>query len=261
MEVTPHVILFLDILGYSDTIKCNVPPKDENYYLNEVRDLMSTLSGFIERRNRIIDDNDEHKTLRLSRFKSLIFSDNIVFFAPYEPNSLNNVSRNIDAEMLYLNLLYGITLFLFQYDKRDFFFRGGITSGLLYYDEDLHMLFGSGLIRAYELENNYAKYPRIIIDDNLKPDDLFAGLRKDYNEDIWFLDYLELGYAMLNNEIKYNELQFDINSHIGNHQSAISNALIKHKDNDHVYKKYVWLAKYHNQFCEEHKFNDFLIKL
>lgn len=144
MEVTPHIILFLDILGYTDKIKNCAPPKDENYYLKDVHDLMLSLSNYVERRNQFIDDNDKSKSLKLSRFKSLIFSDNIVFFAPYETETLNR-RNEIDASNLYLNLLYDISLFLFQYDKREFFFRGGITSGMLYYDDNLHMLFGSGL--------------------------------------------------------------------------------------------------------------------
>jgi hypothetical protein len=38
--------------------------------------------------------------------------------------------------------------------------RGGITKGTLYYENDI--IFGQGLTDAYLLENNHAKYPRII---------------------------------------------------------------------------------------------------
>lgn len=55
MQVTPHIILFMDILGYSETITDSASSKDENYYLEEVHYIMSSLSEFIERRNRHVN--------------------------------------------------------------------------------------------------------------------------------------------------------------------------------------------------------------
>lgn len=252
MHVKPHIILFLDILGYSDTIINSTPPKDEDYYLGEVYNLMSFLSQFIAERNQISDNNG--RNLGLSRFKSLMFSDNILFFAPYNDEK--------DKNNLYMNLLYGLAAFLFQYRKEDFFFRGGITSGSMYYDEDLHLVFGSGLIKAYELESKKAIYPRIVIDENLNPVDFLVGFRKDYNENICFFDYLELAFHLFQLNLgNGDELQHKVNPCLENHQLSIKNALIKYKDNEKVYEKYRWFAEYYNQFCEEHKFLNYMIKL
>lgn len=85
-------------------------------------------------------------------------------------------------------------------------------------------------------------------------------MRQDIEENIWFIDYLELGYELLKDANEYRGGHIDINSHIISHQTSIQEAIIKYKDNDRVYKKYLWLAKYHNQFCTDHKFNDFLIQ-
>lgn len=251
MQVTPHIILFLDILGYSETIIKSKPPKDENYYLEEVHYIMSTLSSFIEERNRYVDNNNDD--LGLSRFKSLIFSDNILFFAPYD--------NDIDRGNLYMNLLYGLAAFLFQYQKEDFFFRGGITAGPLYYDEKLHMVYGSGLVRAYELESKSAIYPRIVIDENLKPVDWLVGLRKENGEGIWYFDYLELAYALYKQEEMNKDLHHSDKLWLENHQSYIQNALIKHKDNLKIYEKYKWLAEYYNQFCDKHQLSNFMVEL
>jgi hypothetical protein len=43
--------------------------------------------------------------------------------------------------------------------------RGAVTSGPLYHSGGI--VFGQGLVKAYEMESQMAKYPRIIVDDNL----------------------------------------------------------------------------------------------
>ena len=113
MEVKPHVILFLDILGYKNLIGNSLSEKDENEYLTEIHGLMSALSSFIEKRNQQLDQSNKWH-LNLSRFRYTIFSDNILFFAPYD--------SEIDMSNLYSNLIYGLSEFLFQYVKDDIFF-------------------------------------------------------------------------------------------------------------------------------------------
>lgn len=139
MEVKNHIVLFLDILGCSNIVTSCKDSQDENYYLDKIHGLMSSLSNYIEEWNLNIDR--QGNTLNLSRFKSLLFSDNILFFAPYEDET--------DMSNLYMNLLYGLSAFLVQYAKEDLFFRGGIAKGNLFYDEKLHFVFGSGLVKAY----------------------------------------------------------------------------------------------------------------
>ena len=123
MGVKPHVIMFLDILGYKNMI---ASASDENDYLGSVHTLMSLLSKYIEMYTQGIDEKTDCR-LNLSRFKSMIFSDNILFFAPYD--------SEIDMLNLANNLIYGLSQFLFQYTKSNIFFRGAITAGQLFYDE------------------------------------------------------------------------------------------------------------------------------
>lgn len=108
---------------------------------------MADLSRYIEERNLIIDSR---QCLGLTRFKSLLFSDNILFFAPYEDK--------IDMGNLYMNLLYGLSSFITQYIKEDILFRGEITKGRLFYDENLHFVFGSGLVqRKLTFQGSFSK--------------------------------------------------------------------------------------------------------
>jgi hypothetical protein len=53
-----------------------------------------------------------------------------------------------------------------------FLVRGAITVGNVVHDDEV--VFGPGLNRAYELETTVAKYPRIILDPDVKKE--FAGL-------------------------------------------------------------------------------------
>lgn len=252
MEVQPHIILLLDILGYKNLIKNTSPQKSENDYLVEIHTLMSSLSSFIEYRNKRIDDKIEYD-LNLSRFKYIIFSDNILFFAPY--------NSEIDSSNLYSNLIYGLSEFLFQYPKDDIFFRGSITKGLLFYDENLHFIYGSGLIRAYELESNIAVYPRIIIDPCLKPVSFLVGWAQDSDKN-WYVDYLTLGHALLSDDRNGKPLmsQKQLLRHLENHKNAIQESLSKYQADEKVFQKYKWLANYHNRFCNHMNLHDLVIK-
>ena len=250
MEVRNHIVLFLDILGYSSLITSCKDSHAENRYLDKVHSIMSNLSEYIEKRNVAVDQKSDN--LHLTRFKSLLFSDNILFFAPYEDET--------DMQNLYMNLLYGLSAFLIQYVKEDIFFRGGITKGNLFYDEKLHFVFGSGLVNAYLLESKVAKYPRIVIDKELKPSPILVGIDKD-EEETWYLDYLSLGHSLIcyQNKPKQNYEHFLIC--LEEQKSAISRAYQKYKENESVLPKYQWLAKYHNEFCERHKLNDYIVEI
>lgn len=250
MEVKNHIVLFLDILGYSNLITSCKGSQAENCYLDKVYKLMTTLSRFIEKRNASIDNRNDN--LHLSRFKSLLFSDNILFFAPYEDK--------LDMSNLYINLLYGLSEFLVQYPKDDIFLRGGISTGSLFYDEKLHFVFGSGLVKAYFLESNIAKYPRIVIDKELDPSEILLGIVKD-EEETWYLDYLSLGHSLICYENKPEQNYKHFLACLDEQKSAITRAYQKYKQNQSILPKYQWLVKYHNAYCTTHKLNNYIIEI
>lgn len=250
MEVKKHVIFYLDILGYKNLISSCKNPEEETVYLEKIYSLMMSISAHIDKRNAIIDNLDNKYPLNLSRFKSCVFSDNILFFAPYEDDT--------DASNLYMNLLYGLSEFMLQYENGDLFFRGAITKGELFYDEKAHFVFGSGLVRAYELESNNAIFPRIIIDENLNPSPIMVGTTQD-EYGVWYFDYLLLAYSLLCGKKPSENIDYFCQC-LSYHQNNIMTALMKYRANMRIWKKYKWLAKYHNNFCRRMKFEDFLIK-
>ena len=250
MEVQNHIVLFLDILGYSNIISNCKDKQMENYYLDKIHSIMSNLSRFIEKRHIYIDQQNDN--LHLSRFRSLLFSDNILFFAPYK--------NEIDKDNLYMNLLFGLSEFLVRYAKEDIFFRGGITAGNLYYDENLHFVFGSGLVKAYTLESSVAKYPRIVIDNELKPSPILWGITQE--NEIYYLDYLSLGHSLIrDSDIPEHTKMEYFSSCLKEQKNAISKAYQKYLKDERVFPKYQWLAKYHNDYCKRNGFNQFIIEV
>lgn len=243
MEVKNHIILLLDILGYKNLVKECKSIDEQNELLEEIHGLMSKLSWFINESNRIHDTYPD-RGCNMTDFKYFIFSDNIVFFAPYES----------ETEMLNLtmNLCVGLSEFLFRYQKRNLFFRGAITKGLLYFDEKLPLLFGTGLVDVYTMESEKAKTPRILV-DNCLASPILSEFKKD-EDGLYFLDYLESGFALF----RRSQKQKDAFAIIHNQKNAIENMLRLHSDNSHIFEKYLWLARYHNQFCIKHTIEDIL---
>lgn len=82
---------------------------------------------------------------------------------------------------------------LFQFD---FPLRGGITIGELFIDNSI--VWGTGLIKAYKMENEIAIYPRILVSQELlniydsykqKTINIYALIEKDF-DGLWFADYM-----------------------------------------------------------------------
>jgi hypothetical protein len=66
-----------------------------------------------------------------------------------------------ENDMGLLHMLYSLTSLSFELLCLGYFVRGAIVLGKLYHDDE--MVFGDALVRAYELETNVARFPRIII--------------------------------------------------------------------------------------------------
>lgn len=250
MEVTNHIILFLDVMGYKSHIKSfGSDIEKQNQYLAKVHTLMEDLSRFITYRNEYVDKNlDYYNCLKLTRFKWITFSDNIMFFAPY--------NDDVDAYNLTDNLLYGLSEFFMQYEWDDIFLRGGLTRGKLYFDNDLHFVFGSGLVKAYELEGE-AFAPRIKLDNSLNISPIMVGAEKDENGD-WYFDYLTLFYCRIYQDKNEKQQRYFLQC-LQSHKNNIIRAIKEYGDIKELEQKYQWLKKYHNDFCYRFKFDNYMM--
>ena len=164
-----------------------------------------------------------------SLFYYKVFSDNIV------------VATKADS----LHALYTLSYIAYNL-QRDFLekgivCRGAITKGQLYINAEY--VFGSGLIRAYELEDNVAFYPRIIL-DRLPEVNLVL---ENYTDMFFYKDgdgYIIIDYLRLRN-------QGDVKRpFLTTHKKLVESRLNEHGPNERIYQKYTWCREYHNIVCD-----------
>lgn len=138
-----YIIAYFDILGYKDIVLNNRMPEEK---------IIAIVYRTIE---NIIKSKDFQKGLEV---KTYFFSDNCAIC--YE--KMDDVDYVNEIRLL---------IFTLQIIQRDLFcnfgilIRGAILEGELYLAENF--IYGKGIIEAYNIENNYAIYPRIIVSTEL----------------------------------------------------------------------------------------------
>lgn len=124
------------------------------------------------------------------------------------------------------------------------FCRGAISKGKLFHNNKI--IFGSSYIRAYELEKNEAKYPRIIIDPEiLSFFDLSNGKMPlapaFYGKDTDGYYYLRYWTWCL-----FPPYAGDWNTYLNRVKLKINKNLDSHKNDTKTHGKYVWLQNEYN---------------
>jgi hypothetical protein len=99
-----------------------------------------------------IHQETEKITYENLNFSIIQFSDSIIISAPYRPDSFFYLSKLISD---------------YQYKLlcSDILIRGALTYGKHFYNDNF--LFSAAVIDAYRLESTQARYPRILISDDL----------------------------------------------------------------------------------------------
>lgn len=143
-----YLIAYIDILGYRNLISIF---KSEEMFFSLIDKTLKHIFN---------DQNDF-----MLAVDYCIFSDNLIFGIKEELWKKINPSLKISYLEQFLTLL---CIIQYSFFSSSLLLRGGITIGKLYFDKNVQYVFGSGLIKAYDLENNHANYPRIIIDNECK---------------------------------------------------------------------------------------------
>lgn len=134
-----RVVAFVDILGFRSLV-ANLPESPSLH-----KHLHGALSTIKSMKSFAGDSRTAQKELETS-----VFSDSIVISGP--PSELFTViwtCVGLQAKLLAFGVLT----------------RGGISRGPTYHQEDL--LYGEGMIKAYDLESKSAIYPRVVVDPTL----------------------------------------------------------------------------------------------
>jgi hypothetical protein len=163
-----RAVAFMDILGFAQLIgRIGSEPALH-------RKVKHALTWFERMRVSSLKPNTAQTALEVA-----VFSDSVVISAEvHELHSILWSILHLQAEFLGIGVLL----------------RGGIAKGRLIHSGNL--IYGEGMLRAYELESTVAVYPRVIVEDKLVTDlaDTYRStfLRQD-SDSMWFLDPFSIG--------------------------------------------------------------------
>ena len=228
LELTPsksfdqYIIAYIDFLGIKERMK-KKNSYESLHFLKALLEGVKKKATFIQSINAI--DN----------FSIKVFSDNIVIAQKIQPD---NVSDQIISILNLVSLLQFEAFFQF-----DFPLRGGITIGDLFIDDSV--VWGTGLIEAYQIESRLANYPRVIVSQKIIDEyegcqetsiNLFAMIKQDM-DGYWFVDYLMAAPNI--------QLIPRISA------SLAHKASLHAHENDRVKQKINWIISYFNSLCHE----------
>ena len=166
-EIKELYVAFIDILGYKDKIKRCVDLHDVgilNFILNKnKKDAKRDLIIFYFSDCMYIIGNDINKILELIAFIQIQLLDASEIQITAEKQSYKDI-----------NLV-----------------RGGITKGEILVNEQLNILLGSAVNKAYELESMEAKYPRIILDTAISWDNVLEQYIKKDRDGVMYFDFIQ----------------------------------------------------------------------
>ena len=198
-----RIIAFYDILGFSELVK-----KDE-HGKNRIHAALLAAQGREQGREgqyvqKWVAENNQRK--------SISFSDCVVLTSEEDESEFQEMISCLANVQAYL-LSNGILT------------RGGLTVGKVF--DEYQLLYGPGVVEAYELESKKAVAPRIIINKDAYIGDKEDTIKKLFilNEENWknsflaedsdceifidYLKYMKISQEKLNTKIKRNiEISF-----------------------------------------------------
>jgi hypothetical protein len=237
------IVTFIDILGFKEIVKTRPAA--------EIHEILSELADWSAGDARHIDDEGD-VSIPVGLAGAIAFSDNVVRVCPIDSDEGGHGA--LFHELLSLVHVQA------KLAERGIFLRGGMTV------DDVHMssgmVFGPGLVRAYELESSMAVYPRIVIDpvvihalfenpamrghDDVEEDlEYVDDLVRQGEDGLFFVDYLKACRSELNNPGEGFQLK------LREHAAFITEAAANFKQLTSVKQKYLWLARYHNAVVSE----------
>jgi len=222
--------VMLDILGYSASISVCSSQADVDKFLQRVYKIISDAYASF---------------LSSSSWELKVFSDNILLGTPISDPEL------APGEELFAEYLFSIQDYQCKMVFGDLFVRGAWTLGDLFIDKTL--ILGRSLIEAYRLETQVAKYPRIILSEEmvsilLKHLKWYSSISvSPQNEDL-IVD--EDGSVFINYLVATEQDGIIDTTLIGKHKDIVESKLLKFRHNRKVYEKYLWCADYHNYYCK-----------
>jgi len=169
VQYKDKVVLFLDILGFKKHVLSTIDKDGE-----DIPSQVNLLNGALSRMGEVAFKEGNVKSRMVTQFSDSI----VISFDGSEPEMV--------MDTLNIVLKIWITLAL---DK--ILCRGALARGKLIHTE--HIVFGPGMIDAYETESKAAMYPRIIMDRSIyNLGRGYMGLKDDIVVPKHVSDYIKL---------------------------------------------------------------------
>lgn len=262
LEAKDSIFAVVDILGFTNLIQ------DAGKNEMKINRILNQLNKGLKPAYSQISENIgiDRKYNWLEICELHIYSDNILL--------VRNIGERNYGESEIGNTISQLMSYQLSLALNGFFSRGAIVRGFGY--SDRRLIFGSPLLEAHNLEMKQAKYPRIILSDEMKKSIEkistmytdpnwcpFASLILKTDDDILFINYLFELWQFSEDMINFYRRQKPDNpiakmtyypeaiSLLESHKNHILKNFKKFKGtNPHIYRKYFWLAQYHNFFCQ-----------
>lgn len=224
------IVTFIDLLGFKNQIQDKMNSADLIY---------DRLFAFYSLKN--IGSCRKYPDPNLKKTTSIAASDCIIRITKIDNKS--SPIKEIIQEIEYIAYIQFKMLIQYQ-----LVVRGGMAYDKMFLEHSYNdniVFFGEAYLRAYEIEQKVANYPRIVVDNSIH--EIVGG--NDYvksdADSLHFINYLE---TVRNGVTPVED--------IGTHKECVEILLEKHKDADiKIMDKYRWLARYHDSYIHDMKFN------
>jgi hypothetical protein len=139
------ILVFFDVLGF------------KNLIMNKYKDQPEKIEDILTTMHLLSEPNYESDVI--------VFSDTVINILDLKPIFNDCGQKFSDYLKVIIDKIAAIQINMFTHFG--VLIRGSIVIGNIKYNSDKGLLFGQALINAYELESNYAIYPRILIDETV----------------------------------------------------------------------------------------------
>jgi hypothetical protein len=170
IDYTQSYVAYLDALGFTEIVMKEDENEESKLRLASYFARVGELTGFF-------NDSLKDKVIIIA------ISDSIIISVPINSDNENSIDN-----LRQLCIVVGI----FQCDLalQNIWLRGGISFGKSFIDLKKVQVVGQAYIKAYKLEKNHAKWPRVILDPALiqyrgfnLADDFIAAINKPIKEE------------------------------------------------------------------------------
>jgi len=264
-EYEERLIAFIDVLGFKEIVRKS---ERSSGSINLIYDSLRFIKGREAASNwdlQLIEIEEDAQKKNLKDFDisdrtvCTSFSDSIAVSVSCSENNINESFSTLLSNLSYV----GATLMM-----KGILYRGGLTVGNLIHTKD-GIIFGQGLIDAYQLESNAAYYPRVLISDKLikrlnYPIESKVN-RYPYHQ---YLKRFNDGCVGFHQMIYFEVLQSwiemsesKLKTSLNRIKSTIIKGLDSNFENPKVFEKYLWLKSEYDDLNIDEKYKSRIYEL